>query len=232
MTSHLVYDIETVGRPFEDLDPERQDYLLRFAKTDEEREQERLKVNLYPFTAEVLCIGMLNAETRKGRILIRDRGRTDPWKSGDGCMDVVPCSENTILEQFWKDVIRYDRLITFNGRGFDGPFLHMRSAICGVRPTRNLVPYRYDAKQHCDLLDQLTYYGATRKFSLDFLCKSFGIESPKQQGVTGLDMNDMYAADQIEDIAEYNYRDLCATRELYVRWREFLDPDLFGGRRA
>jgi hypothetical protein len=47
---------------------------------------------------------------------------------------------------------------------------------------------------HCDLADQLTFYGgggrdgATRRFNLDFYCKAFGVESPKSQGVTGQDV--------------------------------------------
>ena len=36
----------------------------------------------------------------------------------------------------------------------------------------------------CDLLDQLTFYGASRRFSLDFYCRAFGIPSPKAGGVT------------------------------------------------
>jgi predicted PolB exonuclease-like 3'-5' exonuclease len=123
-----------------------------------------------------------------------------------------------MLAAFWEHAERYRQIITFNGRGFDAPFLHIRSAMLDVSATRNLVPARYTTDQHFDLMDQLTFYGATRKFSLDFLCRSFGIDSPKQQGVTGSDVGELFAADRIEDIVEYNYRDLLATRELFLRW--------------
>jgi 3'-5' exonuclease len=72
------------------------------------------------------------------------------------------------------------RLVTFNGRGYDGPVLMTRSAQLGIAPSRNLVPYRYDLSDHCDLFDVLGYQGASRdRFSLDYWCRRFDVESPK-----------------------------------------------------
>ena len=79
MAASIVVDIETVGMSFDALDVERQEYLTRFAKTPEEVEQEKLKLNLYPYTSEIACIGMLNVETQKGKILIQSPGITDSW---------------------------------------------------------------------------------------------------------------------------------------------------------
>jgi predicted PolB exonuclease-like 3'-5' exonuclease len=98
----------------------------------------------------------------------------------------------------------------------------VRSALLGVRPTRNLVPYRYSATDHCDLLDQLTFYGASRKFSLDFYCKGFGITSPKEGGVTGLDMGMFFEQKRFREIAEYCLGDVRATAELFRRWQSYL----------
>ena len=128
-----------------------------------------------------------------------------------------------MLEQFWLDIGHYDQFVTFNGRAFDCPFLMLRSAILQVQPTRNLMPYRYDASVHCDLLEQFTFYGALRKFNLDFYCKSFGVESPKIHGVTGLDMKQLTEEKRFREIAEYNLRDLQATAELFRRWEKFLN---------
>jgi 3'-5' exonuclease len=222
--SRLVVDIETAGYPFDSLDPERQEYLLRFAKTDEEIEQEKQKIGLYPYTAEIVCIGMLRADTGIGQILVQGKGRDAEWKTADGMISVIPSDEASMLATFWKHVGKFQQIITFNGRGFDAPFLHIRSAMLGVAATRNLVPNRYNANEHCDLLDQLTFYGATRKFSLDFICRSFGFESPKQQGITGQDVGQLFADNRIEEIVEYNYRDLLATRELFMRWEHGMRP--------
>ncbi len=220
MLKRVVFDIETSGRDFDSLDEQQQDYLTRFAKTPEELEAEKLKVNLYPYTAEVVCIGLLNVDSQNGEVLVQAPTGTQPWKSPDGNIAFIPGSERELIERFWDRIKNFDQMVTFNGRTFDGPFLHIRSAMLGVKASRNLLPYRYDANQHCDLLDQLTFYGAFRKFSLDFICMAFGIDSPKRHGVTGLDVNALFREGRFREIAEYNALDIIATRNLFLAWDE------------
>ncbi|MGD0036808.1 MAG: ribonuclease H-like domain-containing protein [Bacteroidota bacterium] len=219
--SHVVLDIETLGFPVESFDETQQSYLLKFAETDADRAETVQKLNLYPTTAQIIAIGMLNPETNRGKILFQSDEKLD-YYSDDELVHFKSGCEKEILEQFWLDIGHYDQFVTFNGRGFDCPFLMLRSAILQVQPTRNLMPYRYDASIHCDLLEQFTFYGALRKFNLDFYCKSFGIESPKAHGVTGLDMKQLTEEKRFREIAEYNLRDLQATAELFRRWEKFL----------
>jgi DNA polymerase elongation subunit (family B) len=218
----VIFDIETLGYPLESFDEARQEYLLKFAETDAEREEAIQKLSLYPTTAQVIAIGLLNPETGKGKILFQSDKPMD-YTSDDDAIHYITGSEHEILEQFWKDIAYYDQFITFNGRGFDCPFLMLRSAILQVQPTRNLMPYRFDFSIHCDLLEQLTFYGAFRKFNLDFYCKSFGIKSPKANGITGLDMKQLFEEKKFREIAEYNLGDLKATSELFKRWEPFLN---------
>jgi 3'-5' exonuclease len=218
----VIFDIETLGYPLESFDEVRQEYLLKFAETDTEREEAIQKLSLYPTTSQVIAIGLLNPETGKGKILFQSDTPMD-YTSDDDAIHYLTGSEHEILEQFWKDIAYYDQFITFNGRGFDCPFLMLRSAILQVHPTRNLMPYRFDASIHCDLLEQLTFYGAFRKFNLDFYCKSFGIKSPKANGITGLDMKQLFEEKKFREIAEYNLGDLKATSELFKRWEPFLN---------
>jgi hypothetical protein len=88
--------------------------------------------------------------------------------------------------------------------------------------------YRYQVDPHCDLIEQLTFYGvsgregAARRFNLDFYCKAFGIESPKSHGVTGMDVNTLMAEKRFREIAEYCLRDVEATVLLYRIWKERL----------
>jgi hypothetical protein len=88
--------------------------------------------------------------------------------------------------------------------------------------------YRFQTEPHCDLAEQLTFYGvsgrdgAARRFNLDFYCKAFGIPSPKAQGVTGLDVNRLLSEDRFRDIAEYCLRDVHATLQLYQIWKDRL----------
>lgn len=213
----IVVDIETVGFPLESFDVKQQEYLLKFAEDEHQREEAIQKLSLYPLTAQIIVIGMLNPETNRGKILFQS-DHAERFSSGDELVQFVPGSEREIIEEFWRDILHYKQIITFNGRGFDAPFLLLRSAALAILPTKNLMPYRYEATQHCDLLEQFTFHGAVRKFNLDFYCKAFGIESPKSHGITGLDLKQMFEEKKFREIAEYNLGDLKATAELFRRW--------------
>lgn len=219
--SKIIVDIETSGFDFESFDKKSQEYLLKYAESDAEREDIKSKLALYPLTGEIVTIGMLNPETMKGASLFQNGNGTAESFEENG-ITYESGTEKEILEKFWDKAKNYNQVITFNGRGFDAPFLIMRSAVHNVRPTKNLMGYRYDAKEHCDLLDQLTFYGATRKFSLDFYAKSFGIKSSKEEGVDGSMVGEMYLAGKYLDIARYCVRDLVTTKELYDRWNEYI----------
>ncbi|MCM8763668.1 MAG: ribonuclease H-like domain-containing protein, partial [Candidatus Omnitrophica bacterium] len=125
--------------------------------------------------------------------------------------------------QFWQTIRRYDQFITFNGRSFDCPYIMIRSAIHKIKPTRNLMPYRYDSKEHIDLLDLFTFYGAVRKrFSLHMWCRAFGIKSPKEEGITGDTVKDFFKEKKFLEIARYCLGDLYATKELYFYWDKYI----------
>ncbi|MBI4536059.1 MAG: ribonuclease H-like domain-containing protein [Ignavibacteriae bacterium] len=219
--NRLVFDIETLGYTLESFDEVQQEYLMKFAKTEEEKVEAIRKLSLTPLTAQIIAIGMLNPDSKQGKVLYQAPKDT-PWFSEDGLVEFVSCSETEMLEEFWQTVAHYGQFITFNGRSFDCPFLMLRSAILGVKPTRNLLPYRYSANEHCDLLEQLTFYGAFRKFNLDFYCKSFNIHSPKSNGITGLDLDELFNAGRHKEIAEYCIGDVKATAELFHRWQNML----------
>ena len=124
-----------------------------------------------------------------------------------------------MLQSFWRIIEVTDRIVTFNGRNFDAPFLMLRSAMLKVKPSRNLITNRYDKTFHIDLLDQFTFFGLTRKFNLDFYCNAFGIESPPSKG---MDVKNLYDAGKIKEIAIYCGRDILATYELFSIWEKYL----------
>jgi hypothetical protein len=231
----LVFDIETSALPLEQFDEAQQEYLFREAEklADESarevrRAEIRQQFNLWPFTAQVVCVAMLNAETSRGQVLFT----ADDFEAeaGAGPVEFVACmDEMELLTAFWDVAKHYDAIVTFNGRGFDVPFLYLRSALLNVPVTRkNWLGYRYATEPHCDLAEQLSFYGvsgregAARRFNLDFYCKAFGIESPKSHGVTGMDVNDLLAAGKRREIAEYCLRDVQATVLLHQMWKERL----------
>ncbi len=231
----LVFDIETSALPLENYDEAQQEYLFREAQKipdetarETRRAEIRQQFNLWPFTAQVVCIAMLNADTSRGQVLFTaDDPETD---AGAGPVEFVPCADEVeLLTAFWDVAQHYEAVVTFNGRGFDVPFLYLRSALLNVPISRkNWLGYRFQTEPHCDLAEQLTFYnvsgreGAGRRFNLDFYCKAFGIESPKSHGVSGLDVNDMLAEGRYREIAEYCLRDVQATVLLYQIWKDRL----------
>jgi 3'-5' exonuclease len=231
----LVFDIETSALPLENFDETQQEYLFREALkiTDEAaREARRAEIlrqfNLWPFTAQVVCVAMLNAETARGQVLFTAEDHETEAEAGP--VEFVACvDEAEMLTAFWDVAKHYDGIVTFNGRGFDVPFMYLRSALLNVPISKkNWLGYRYAVEPHCDLAEQFTFYsvggqgGAARRFNLDFYCKAFGIESPKSHGVTGMDVNDLMTAGRHREIAEYCLRDVRATVELYKIWKERL----------
>lgn len=228
MARTLILDIETAAFPFDSLDQERQTYLLKFAHSDAEIEEEKLKMNLWGLTAQTVAIGLWDLEREKGTVLYQHPDGK-PWESDDGLIKYIPATEKEILERFWAGISYYQQYVTFNGRRFDYPFLLHRSAILGVETNRFFVQHylksRYSSRPHCDLLDQLSFYGSfQRKFSLDFYCKAFGIESPKSHGMNGLDVPPYFYEGRYQEIAQYCIQDVKATAQLYQRWYQTIDP--------
>jgi hypothetical protein len=232
----LVFDIETSALPLERFDEAQQEYLFREAEkiSDEatraaRRTEIQQQFSLWPLTAQVVCIAMLNAETSRGQVLFTaDDYEDDAGEAGP--VEFVPCMDEVeLLTAFWDVAKHYEHIVTFNGRGFDVPFIYLRSALLNVAIShKDWLGYRFQTEPHCDLAEQLSFYGvsgregAARRFNLDFYCKAFGIESPKSQGVTGRDMNTLVAEGRYREIADYCLRDVRATVLLYLIWRERL----------
>src|SRR6195256_1465204 len=231
----LVFDIESSALPRDTFDEVQQEYLFREAEKIADavaRETRRAEIhqqfNLWPFTAQVICVAMLNADTARGQVLFTAEDHETDAEAGP--VEFVPCADEVeLLTAFWDVARHYEAIVTFNGRGFDVPFLYLRSALLNVPISRkDWLGYRFQTEPHCDLAEQLTFYGvsgrdgAARRFNLDFYCKAFGIESPKSHGVTGNDVSSLLAEGRYRDIAEYCLRDVRATVVLFQIWRERL----------
>lgn len=217
----LVIDIETVGKKFDDFDESFQNALTKYAKTDEERDEVKNSLGLYPLTGEIIVIGMLDPDTMKGYILYQDQGQGTPPSLEDN-ITYKTGTEAQILEQFWSTIKKCGQFVTFNGRTFDCPYILVRSAVHRLQPTKDLMPYRYAPDKHLDLLDQLTFYGATKRFSLDQWCRTFDIESPKLNGINGSNVHEYYNAGQCAKIARYCAQDLIATAKLLTVWERHI----------
>jgi hypothetical protein len=213
--SEVVFDIETLAGPPGAFD--ENEHLSGCGPPGEDPAEAVHRMTFAPLTARILAVAMLNPGTGRGKVWYEHPGFA-PDRTGDGQIEKIPATEEEMLREFWTAVTGFQRLITFNGRLFDCPFLMLRSALLGVPPSRNLLPYRFSAREHCDLLDQLTFYGATRKFTLEAYCRGFGIARPgADQGRP--DFSRIVGEDRYAEIAEYAAGTVRATADLYRRWQ-------------
>ena len=232
--STLVFDIETIGDNFDGYDSLTKEVLLhgidRETLSQEEYElrsaEVKEKLGLSALTGQIVAISVLQHETNKGAVYYQAPGQPAVETEEDGIL-YRPMGEKEILEKFWHCAARCDEFVTFNGRGFDVPFIMTRSAVHGIRPCKNLLSNRYLSLQrecrHVDLMDQLTYYGAIWKgVKLHLCCNAFGIPTPKSEGVDGGQVQKMFSQGRFMDIARYNMADVYATCELYRKWNDFL----------
>ena len=237
---YLIFDIETIPQNFDSLSESQQEYILRNTQIDEEKEKKKDEMALSPITARVICIGLQIMEHRNNDFILLKRGAyslddnlkdgeriADSLSNGDDCFFT---NEKTMMENFWQRLKDNENihLISFNGRNFDAPFLMLRSALLGIRPSRNLMSgTKFNYPYHTDLIDELTFYnpsayGATRRFNFDFFTRAFGVTSPKSEGIDGSKVAQYFKDGKIKEIAEYCLRDVTATWELYKIWRERL----------
>ncbi|MFN3781362.1 MAG: ribonuclease H-like domain-containing protein, partial [Candidatus Kapaibacteriota bacterium] len=195
---------------------------------------------LSPFTAQIICIGLYFVEiedsqevSTKAVAYAVDNSLDDETVKIEifDDINIYLVSERKAMESFWKILHKHTEihLVTFNGRNFDCPFIMLRSAILGVKPTRNIMEgTKFNYKFHTDLLDVLTFYqptfyfSATKRFNLDFYTRSFGIESPKAFGIDGSNVTEYFKDGKFTEIASYCIRDVKSTWELYKKIREYL----------
>jgi len=228
----LIFDIETVGESWEGLDKVTQAALLRWVEHSGRSIEEKvvlkddIKAGLgfSPLTGFVVAIGIYDLERKSGVVYYSGHGNEADEKVGEYVYKQR--SEANMLTEFWDGARHYDTFVTFNGRGFDVPFLLHRSIANLVKPTKNLLegryPYQQKSCRHVDLQDELTFFGAMqRRPSLHLFCRAFDIESPKAE-VGGDDVAELFRNKKFRDIAHYNAKDVFATNALYKKWQDYL----------
>ncbi|PZO75002.1 MAG: hypothetical protein DI632_12595 [Sphingomonas hengshuiensis] len=109
--------------------------------------------------------------------------------------------------------------VTYNGRGFDLPVLQIGAMAARQFELEGLAAHthapRYGAR-HCDLADQFSGYGGTRRVPLAELCERLGI--PVKTSVHGSDVAALWRAGEIDAIRRYVEEDVLATYILWLHW--------------
>ena len=235
-TRTLIIDIETAAERFDTLDELTQKEVLKTVKTDPkdtegyEAEIEKTMA-LSPLLGSIITLGVYDVEKNIAKVYFdpgEHTGKTiEEFKEGNSTF--TPMEERAMLERFWAGVRNYSHIVTFNGRGFDIPYIMVRSGVREVQPSIDLMGQRYlstrqSPPHHIDLLDQLRSYNAAfYRCSLHLAARAFGIASPKADEISGEQITKLFYAGKHEDIARYNARDLISTAKLYEYWHHYIN---------
>jgi len=216
----LVFDIETIGKDFEELDKEEQDYLLNnLEKNTEDKEEAKGKTGLYSIFGKVCAIGGYDSNLNSGFALVLGKEELKP--ENDKFKYFVFENEKDLLIKFWEIAGKYELFVTYNGTSFDFPYLTIRSGVNRVKIPFELKKYGND---HIDLMTKINQNN--RGYKLEMVCKAFGVKNPKAEGVHGGDVNKLFKAKEYNKIADYVSRDVVATNELYRIWKEYLSGEI------
>ena len=109
---YLIYDLETIPLEWESFSESQQEYLLRNAETEEERQKKKNEFALSPLTGSIVCLGLQMMELRdKEYVLAKraaysvapdpqpDKTETRILETGSEC---YICTEKVLLENFGK----------------------------------------------------------------------------------------------------------------------------------
>lgn len=133
--------------------------------------------------------------------------------------------EKQLLTGFFKYFERLKpRLVSYNGRGFDLPVLKYRAMVHGISSPWlhqagdkwNSYSSRYSADWHCDLIEQLSDYGASARVKLNEVCSVFGL--PGKFGVDGSKVSEMIDQGKVQEVRDYCETDVLNTYLVYLRF--------------
>lgn len=112
------------------------------------------------------------------------------------------------------------RLVSFNGRGFDLPVIKYRAMKHGISPkwfySNDKYAYRYSHEHHCDLLDQLSDYGASARIKMQEACAM--LEIPNKLGCDGSQIEALYNLHKLNEVRDYCELDVVATYLIYLNF--------------
>jgi predicted PolB exonuclease-like 3'-5' exonuclease len=216
----LVFDIETV--PGVDLSAVPDAVVKAVARAAERSGNdgdEGKVMSLSPYYGKVVSLAFGDADTDTvTTLVVPPPGREhDPLPA-----NVRAMSEAELLRSFWHLADAAELVVSFNGRGFDVPFLVTRSLILGVPARVDLISSPFSLRPHLDLYRVLGHgRGGLGGASLDVICWALGVDSPKGE-LDGSMVAPTYARGDIEAIAAYNAADVRATAAVFRHLREHL----------
>ncbi|WP_457601188.1 ribonuclease H-like domain-containing protein [Hydrogenivirga sp.] len=237
----LAFDIETVP-DLNGLNYRDYRYLKHRGKRDRTEEDLEREFSLNPFTLFVVSVAGtfveegeitesfvvyasdLSSEDREEEVFYAEgssvRVRYVPLRV-DFVEGKLAELEAELLRAFWQEVSGADRLVSFNGYSFDGYVLKLRSMIHGLDIPEVFLKSR---EFHIDLMHFLSNGEREKRFRFDFICRKFGIHTPKDI-IDGSRVSEEFYGGNYETIALYNLKDSVALAQLYQRVRKYIGEE-------
>lgn len=190
MLRTLFLDIETI--------PTEHGFAHGKPRGPEEPEEQYLKrLSLSALTARVLCLGYA----------------IEP--PADGPVQILAGDEAEILRGFWAMAPQVDLFIGHNLLDFDLKFIHQRSIIHRIKPTREIPFARFRSGPVYDTMHEWTKWGR-EGVRLDALAQALDLPSPKD-GMDGSKVYEAFQAGRMDEICAYCCGDVDTVRRVYRR---------------
>ena len=125
--------------------------------------------------------------------------------------------EKEILKNFWDIARDADLFVGHTIFDFDLRFIYQRSAVLGVKPTRELSFARYRNNPIYDIMYEWSKWNMQDKITLDKMAKAFGIKSSKEGGMDGSKVHEYYKKGKHQEIYDYCNADVEVTRAIYKK---------------
>lgn len=206
----FTFDIETIPNPdMIDRMPEPEVKLGALkdpekiaAKKTEAKEAQIKKMALSPLYGKIAAIGYYSTDF--------------------SVCDILPESEMIVrfFERLDKSV---HQIVTWNGNGFDLPFVYKRATLRGIFPPYALTYYtkRYLIRPHCDLMQVWAGWDNRNWEKLDTVARAFGLEGKTDFDVTKIPEL-LETEEGKEKLREYCLQDCKLTHHLYNRMQGIL----------
>ncbi len=238
----IVLDIECTSQEWDSL-PESHRLMARKElskqtigqRVTEEEAKERLALS--PYTGTITVVSLWDTYFERGvTYYVHPYALEGLTEKGDQPVLYRHCkTEKELLERVWRVLgrISFKQVVTFNGRGFDLPYLMVRSICNGVPVLFDLVNAKRYESNHIDVSDVISVYGSCRfNVSLEMLCEQMGIESPKTT-VSGKDAPVLWkqGPEQKKEVVLYCGRDTASLGAVAVGLDNLGVIDLWSDRR-
>ena len=213
----VVLDIETIQAPREEwarlagidsVAPESSEggaqELFTHAEAREQKKKEDDKYEQSAFDgtfSRVVCIGLLVfSDAMEFR----------------GAVSWYGAHEQELLHLFWARLgeLRPTLFITYNGLGFDLPFLKKRSIIHRVKPSMEISLARFRTEPVYDVMAVWSNWDTRGWVKLDVLARALQVET---KSGSGKQVAEMWAQGRRREIAEYCLQDTYVTYACYQR---------------